>query len=859
MSNAFVAEDQALDSLVARVADEFRDRQSRGERPDIEEYAVRHPHAAALLRKVLGALELIGLSLPDSSLEPVASLEHGLGTLGDFRIVRELGRGGMGIVYEAEQVSLRRRVALKVLPFAGSLDARRLQRFQNEAQAAASLHHTNIVPVYGVGCERAVHFYAMQYIDGHSLAAVLHELRQHAGLAGDDEDEPAEPPARPTPLAQPGGDQARTAPYLPPAAAPAKPTAETTPRAGLSTEQSIQSRAYFRTVAELGIQAAEALEHAHETGVVHRDIKPANLLLDQRGKLWVTDFGLAQCQHHAGLTMTGDLLGTLRYMSPEQALAQRAGIDHRTDLYSLGATLYELLTLRPVFGGRNRQELLRQIAFEEPRPPRQHNRTIPVELETIVLKALEKNPADRYPTAQELAADLRRFLDDQPIRARRPSLMQRARKWGLRNQPVVWSAAVIALILAASLGWITRDWRARRMEVESRVVEALAIAEPKLREGNPHDPQLVAAARTAEAQLTSDVVRAELRQQVKQLLVDLAMLTRLEEIQLDQAAANRDGFDIAGADAAYAEAFREYGIDVLGRSGPEAAAQIRQRAIGLHLAVALDNWAYARQKAQGEGWKRLLEVAQEADPDPWRCALREARAKESKADLEKLAASVPLPELSPTTLSVFGLVLQRAGAVGLAEKVLREGQLLHPDDFWINQCLAYSLSTDAKSQDAKSPQLEETIGFYRAALALRPRSPVIHTNLGQLHRRKGEFDKAIAYYREAIRLNKDYAGGHEGLGLALLSQGKLDEAVACCREAVRLSKDDARNHDSLGVALARQGKPDEAVACYREAIRLDKDYPTARYNIGGVLLVQGKLDEAADWFREAIRLRKDYA
>jgi serine/threonine protein kinase len=177
-------------------------------------------------------------------------------------------------------------------------------------------------------------------------------------------------------------------------------------------------RTYFRRVAELGIQAARALDHAHALGIVHRDVKPANLLVDGSGKLWVTDFGLAHIQSDARLTMTGDLVGTLRYMSPEQALAKRIVVDHRTDVYSLGATLYELLTLEPAFSGSDRQELLRQIAFEEPKAPRRINKAIPAELETIVQKAMEKNPADRYATAKELADDLRRFLVDEPIRAR---------------------------------------------------------------------------------------------------------------------------------------------------------------------------------------------------------------------------------------------------------------------------------------------------------------------------------------------------------------------------------------------------------------------------------------------------------
>jgi WD40 repeat protein/tetratricopeptide (TPR) repeat protein len=198
------------------------------------------------------------------------------------------------------------------------------------------------------------------------------------------------------------------------------------------------------------VQAAEALEHAHQLEVVHRDVKPGNLLVDGRGHLWVTDFGLAHCQSQAGLTMTGDLVGTLRYMSPEQALAKRVVVDHRTDVYSLGATLYELLTLRPAFPGNDRQELLRQIAFEEPVRPRRLDQKVPGELETVVLKALEKNPADRYATAQEMADDLRRFLEDRPIRARPPTVVQRLRKWARRHRPLVVSlTACFAIVLVA--------------------------------------------------------------------------------------------------------------------------------------------------------------------------------------------------------------------------------------------------------------------------------------------------------------------------------------------------------------------------------------------------------------------------
>jgi hypothetical protein len=223
--------------------------------------------------------------------------------------------------------------------------------------------------------------------------------------------------------------------------------ASTSPAAVLSTERSSGSRRYYDWVASLGRQAALALEHAHAVGVVHRDIKPANLLLDARGQLWVTDFGLAQMAGDTNLTVTGELLGTLRYASPEQVLARQGVVDHRSDVYSLGATLYELLTLRPIFEGRDRNELLRQIADEEPHPPRSLHPAVPRELETVVLKALGKEPSERYPTARELADDLQRFLDNRPILARRPTVSERLRKLVRRHPSFVGTCAVVLILL----------------------------------------------------------------------------------------------------------------------------------------------------------------------------------------------------------------------------------------------------------------------------------------------------------------------------------------------------------------------------------------------------------------------------
>src|SRR5690349_3758632 len=354
----------------------------RGAPPEEAEYLRRYPEFAAELARCFADWRRFPRPGGPAAQPQAASrppLPEG-GILGDFRILREVGRGGMGVVYEAEQVSLNRRVALKVLPLAATIDPRQLERFRHEARAAALLHHPHVVPVHGVGCERGVHYYAMQLIEGCSLAAVIDLLRGAAETKGETKGPRPSHARGPVPLVSAGGQapgEGPAGPHTPGGdAAPTRPLA-------LHTVPLRRDRAHFRRVAELVAQAADALEYAHGMGVVHRDVKPANLLLDAGGNVWVADFGLARLGEGSGLTVSGDLLGTLRYMSPEQALAKHGLVDHRTDVYSLGATLYELLTLRPAVDGASKHEVLHRLAFAEPVAPRKLDRSIPAGLETV--------------------------------------------------------------------------------------------------------------------------------------------------------------------------------------------------------------------------------------------------------------------------------------------------------------------------------------------------------------------------------------------------------------------------------------------------------------------------------------------
>jgi eukaryotic-like serine/threonine-protein kinase len=452
------------EQLADQVAD-LAERIARGEIPDVGRLEDEKPGISGALHRLLPTIRL----LSEFSDEPAAEAPEVWrmrppDILGDFRLGREIGRGGIGVVYEATQISLGRRVAVKVLPPTSLGDPRQVRRFEVEAQAAASLQHPGIVPVFAYGRERGVPYFAMRLIEGRNLAEIVVDRRERF-------------------------------------------------RCGLPPHE----------VAQLGRQAAEALDYAHRNEVLHRDIKPSNLLVDADGRLWVADFGLARVRSDSDLTASGDVIGTMRYLSPEQAEGRRGAVDGRSDVYALGATLYELLTLRQLFEGDDRADLLRSVLGEEPAPPRRLDPAIPLDLETIVVKALAKDPAERYATAGELAADLARFLADQPIRARRPTWAGHGVKWaGRRWKGLAAAGAMTGLLL---IGLVAAGWwsNVRLRAINERLEAEIDRADRNAREAVDHARKSERHALGAQLRLAAEALDDAQPERAQEILRDIPL------------------------------------------------------------------------------------------------------------------------------------------------------------------------------------------------------------------------------------------------------------------------------------------------------------------------------------------------
>jgi serine/threonine protein kinase/tetratricopeptide (TPR) repeat protein len=868
---------------VIEVLEDYLERLGQGTAPDPESLVARYPAREEELRAYLGQLDALHRATNGMGGSPPA--EPGLdgdqqnapGRLGDFLLQREVGRGGMGIVYEAHQISLGRRVAVKVLPLVAALNANQLQRFKQEAAAAAQLQHPNIVPVYAVGSEGGIHFYAMQFIEGQSLAGLISDLSQERRLKVCEQMGTGSGQARnnngnfqaeavPAPvLSQTLSGQWNHGKNGPaPALSGDRDSAESLATQPRSSDD-CHHASFFRWVARLGIQAALALEHAHQLGVVHRDIKPANLLLDSSGKVWISDFGLARSGTSPGLTHSGDLIGTLRYMSPEQASARRGLADQRTDVYSLGATLYELLTLEQAFPGDDPQLVLRQLAVEEPPRPRSKNRAIPLDLETIVQKAMAKAPDERYGTAAEFAEDLERYLGDLPIQAKRPGPVQRLRKWARRHRTWVTAGiaallvTLVALAVSTALIWNAND---RQKAALKDAQEAERHAKQNLDWAVGALDDLLSLTETMAPQSSLDpVAQQQLQGSLQKVLTGyekFAAENKLEpgERRLKALAYRRVG-DIHQRLVRHVEAENAY---------RNASQQLQQ------LATEFPKQGEYRHDLAlcSRNLGRLLRVLgrfEEADR-----TLGQARTL-----LEELVKEDPASaEYSRDLASCYhdiGMSLQECGRLADAQRIYRQGLQLTSREMSgraadpVTQYVRASNLQDLGVALMAMGQLSEAEEYLRETLRLR---------LQQVKQspedREYRYQLAAAYRNLAYLLSRTKRAG-EAIDVVREGLAILEVLIKECPTVPNFQRELAIDHVYLASLHTSAGRTADADKAYLQAIALLRqlvhDHPAVpahRHllaivlnNRGPSLMSAKRWSEAAAAYREALRLWDELA
>jgi len=839
----------------------------------------------ARLEELLQAHREAGSFLQEPSPRPVATVAEPIrerpGTvIGPYKLLQQIGEGGMGVVWMAEQTQpVQRKVALKVIK--PGMDSRQvIARFEAERQALAMMDHVNIARVF----------------DGGTCGAGVPPASDSgAGVPPASDSGAGVPPASDSDAGGTPAPQGR--PYFVMELVHGVPI----------TKYCDDNHLTPRERLELFVPVCQAIQHAHQKGIIHRDIKPSNVMVTAidplssggegrvRGIPKVIDFGVAKATEQklterTLFTQYGTMIGTLEYMSPEQAEMSALGVDTRSDIYSLGVLLYELLTgSTPLTHKRLKEaayaEILRMIKEEEPPKPSTrlsdsgealasisaNRHTEPAkltklvrgELDWIVMKTLEKDRNRRYETANGFAADVQRYLNDEPVQACPPTAGYRLRKFARRNKRGLVTASLLGMALllvvatvAGSIGWVLRDRAARQAEGDREA--GLALQEAAGLQKQQRWPEALAAVKRAEVLLAGGG-SGPLQEQVREVRADLQLVMSLEEIRLEQAAVKDGHFAVKEADPEYEAAFRSYELDIDTMESGEAAARIRSRPIHLEIAAALDDWARVRRLARPKetGWRHLAAVAGAVDPDPFANQVRDAWGRPDDKELERLATEALTRHCPPTTIVLLERGLPHHSADRVVVPLLREAQRRYPDDFWINHQLGQRLY-EGDPQASEATRVEEAIGFYRAALALRPKSAGVHLNLGLAMDRKGSLDEAIMAYKESLRFRPEYVEAHNNLGVTLWKKRLLDDAVAAYREAIRFGPDFAPAHYNLGNALAAKGSLDEANAAYRQALRVKPNYAMAYFKLGVALCRQGHSEQGIAAFQETVRLLPDF-
>jgi eukaryotic-like serine/threonine-protein kinase len=746
-----------------------------------------------------------------------------------YRKVRDHAEGGLGIVFVARDEELNREVALKEIKpkYADNLASQ--SRFLIEAEITGGLEHPGIVPVYGLGhYDDGRPYYAMRFIRGDSLKDAIKAFHADATLKND-----------------PG---ART----------------------LALQKLLRRF----------LDVCNAIAYAHNRGVLHRDLKPDNVMVGQYGETLVVDWGLAKATGRSGddgigplpestltsksasgsaETIPGSVVGTPGYMSPEQATGRLDLLGPPSDVYSLGATLYTLLTGQVPFADRELTDVLKKVERGEFPRPREHAPWLDPALEAIALKAMALKPSDRYPSPRALADDVERWLADEPVAAYPEPFARRARRWAGKHRTSLTTATAATLVAALLIGGFVWRRSAERWRID---LSARAVMDESARlasQAQAGDPTLWEKAAVV-AQRAVDQLEAggspgrlrEARTTLEAIQAESRVIKALEEARLEGANVKDDAFDRQARIDGYLVAFRAYGIDVAASSIEDAARRIRTSRVADALMAALDDWSQSDSRWVNVPPERLSAIARAAETDPVRTAIREAVSRRDVAALRHFCESEnDRRKFGPRIHLLFDslLSLDPEGSFPLLETILRE----HPSDFWLNHDLGRAYL------NAEPQKAAEAVHFLSIAVALRPDSTGAHLHLGLALQGQGRLDRAVAEYREAIRLKPDLALTHNNLGNALLEQGRLDLAVAEYETVIRLKPDFAMAHSNLGLALRDQGRLDRAVAECETAIRLKPDVAKSHLNLGNALYDQGHLDRAVAEFETVIRLKPDFA
>lgn len=682
------------------------------------------------------------------------------GTLPDppgYSVVSVLGTGGMGAVYLARHLELGRNVALKMLLNGRYAGTVERARFLREARSLATLRHPNIVSVFDVGEWEGRPYFTMEYVEGGTLADKL------AGA----------------------------------------------PRAH---EQAV------RTTLTLAL----AVSYAHRQGIVHRDLKPANILLGADGSPKISDFGIARLsQADETLTLDGSRLGTPSYMSPEQAAGKACEIGPATDVYALGAILYELLTGRPPFRGATPAETERQVLDLEPLQPRALTPSVPRDVETICLRCLQKSPARRYGSADELADDLERFLQRRPIRARPVGPLERACKW-VRRRPsyaAAWvsGVATVGMVLGGLL------WTASQREAMARAISE-DLAETVRLERAAEWRAARNMLERAKTRLAAGAAPAGLAQRVADLDRELELVDRLAAMRLDRAASRSLEFDRASWWRSYREAFALAGLLDEGDTAEAFAARVAASPARRALVDALDDWSVCATTVDEARW--VLAAARAADPDPvWRDRARDI-ATWGDADAIAALAREAAVEREPVALllTIAGLHSNSHWESGVA--LLRRTQSAHPSDFWANFALGQALA-DRGHADATA--------FLHAAIALRPEAAAAHVSLANALGIQSRTPEAIEAMRHAVALDGESVVAQYNLAVWLFREEQYGEAAVHAGEAARIDPTQPLAHGILGSALLRLEKHEDAAAAFRRAIDLLPEGHERRASFGRAL------------------------